>query len=355
MLSDKTLRFRTCGRDNAWLLYALRSSWGRNEIERLSTGNQHSMRNIGQDRIRAIRIPLPPLLEQRRIVAEIEKQFTRIEEGSSGLEEARRKLRTLSLSASDAVQPLQASHETRRKLRDVATLIQYGSSAKTGDDPEGVPIIRMGNITKDGRIAPENLKYLPPNHAEFPALLLEDGDLLFNRTNSAELVGKSAVYHGSPSPCSFASYLIRVRTRENCLPDFLAASLNSPYGRRWITSVVSQQVGQANVNGTKLANFEFAVPSVTEQRDRIQKFERTMSLIRELQSSISKQEVRAARLRQAILAKAFSGQLVPQDPHDEPASVLLERIRADRQRSATIPIKSRRAQSRRPQATLQSS
>jgi type I restriction enzyme S subunit len=79
MLSDKILRFQFRNVTPEWVLYVLRSEWGRSEIERLATGNQESMRNIGQDRIRAMRFPLPPLAEQRRIVSAVELQVTRLD------------------------------------------------------------------------------------------------------------------------------------------------------------------------------------------------------------------------------------------------------------------------------------
>jgi type I restriction enzyme S subunit len=79
MLSDKILRFQFVYVDPRWILWVLRSQYGRHEIERLATGNQESMRNIGQERIRQIRIPLPPLAEQRRIVADIERRFSMVE------------------------------------------------------------------------------------------------------------------------------------------------------------------------------------------------------------------------------------------------------------------------------------
>lgn len=82
---------------------------------------------------------------------------------------------------------------------------RYGSSSKTNDDVSGVPVLRMGNI-QDGKLDYDNLKYLPQDHKEFPELLLNDGDLLFNRTNSAELVGKTAVYRDIGKPVSYASY-----------------------------------------------------------------------------------------------------------------------------------------------------
>jgi type I restriction enzyme S subunit len=79
MLSDKILRLKTIGLPTEWLLYVLRSSWGRFEIERLATGNQESMRNIGQDRIRQIRVPLSPLEELGRSVGEVERHLSVIQ------------------------------------------------------------------------------------------------------------------------------------------------------------------------------------------------------------------------------------------------------------------------------------
>lgn len=187
----------------------------------------------------------------------------------------------------------------------------------------------MGNIS-NGRLVLGELKYLPKAHEEFPELLLEVGDVLFNRTNSAELVGKTAVYRGTPSPCSFASYLIRVRLAEEFEPDCLAYFLNSAFGRSWVASVVSQQVGQANVNGSKLQSLRIPLAPQAEQRRIVAEVERRLSVIEELEAIVVVNLKRAERLRQSILKRAFEGKLIPQDPNDEPASVLLERIRAER-------------------------
>ena len=81
----------------------------------------------------------------------------------------------------------------------VSESVQYGSSTRTSSDHGGVPVLRMGNI-HEGKLNLDNLKYLPLNHSEFPKLLLRDGDLLFNRTNSAELVGKISSVRRSPGP-----------------------------------------------------------------------------------------------------------------------------------------------------------
>ncbi len=211
----------------------------------------------------------------------------------------------------------------------VSLTVQYGSSAKTSPEPEGVPVLRMGNI-QQGALDLQDLKYLPFDHREFPKLLLRDGDLLFNRTNSAELVGKTAVYRGRPDPCSFASYLISVRILRARLSPVVANALNSSWGRAWIASVVSQQVGQANVNGTKLRGFPFPLPPEAELGEIIRRSDDASDAVMRSTGAIADLLHQTTALRQSILKRAFEGRLVPQDPTDEPASVLLERIRAER-------------------------
>ena len=212
----------------------------------------------------------------------------------------------------------------------VSTTVKYGSSAKTSLDLEGVPVLRMGNI-QEGTLNLERLKHLPLDHSEFPKLLLANGDLLFNRTNSAELVGKTAVYRGRPDPCSFASYLISVRMIRSCLSGVVANALNSSWGRAWIASVVSQQVGQANVNGTKLRAFTFPLPPETEQGEIISRSVDAVHSVTGSSHVIADLLQQAIALRQSILKRAFEGELVPQDPRDEPASLLLGRIRVTRE------------------------
>ncbi|MBU8934768.1 MAG: restriction endonuclease subunit S [candidate division Zixibacteria bacterium] len=212
-------------------------------------------------------------------------------------------------------------------VEQVADSVVYGSSKKTSVTAGGVPVLRMGNIV-DGELNWEKLKYLPKDHDEFPALLLSKGDLLFNRTNSAELVGKSAVYESSPGFASFASYLIRCRFGNGVDSYFVSSCINSVLGRKWIKSVVSQQVGQANVNGTKLKSFAFPMPSVQEQAEVSNRLRQIRAAESNLLSVFDTERKRAEALRRSILSHAFTGKLVPQDPDDEPASKLLERIKS---------------------------
>ena len=151
----------------------------------------------------------------------------------------------------------------------VVAQVQYGSSAKTSDDADGVPVLRMGNIQR-GELDWTDLKFLPTKHSEFPNLLLEVGDILFNRTNSFELVGKTAVCRVLDRPASFASYLIRLKP-SGILPELLSTYLNSPIGRSWVERVASQQVGQANVNGSKLRALGIPLPPFEEQVEMVRR------------------------------------------------------------------------------------
>jgi hypothetical protein len=147
----------------------------------------------------------------------------------------------------------------RAKSSRLSTLVfPYAVAVPVSLSVPNVQIAFPDNLT--------SLTGLPKNHSEFPELLLKDGDILFNRTNSADLVGKTVVYFNTGHPTSFASYLIRIHVIEY-LPELLSAYINSGFGRDWVRSVVNQQVGQANVNGTKLRELGVPLLPMDEQKE----------------------------------------------------------------------------------------
>jgi type I restriction enzyme, S subunit len=332
-----------------FLAYFLRTSEYRETVSALAAGV--NINNLRRGHLENLTIRVPPLAQQRRIVAALEEKLSDLDAAVSALERARANVtrfraavmratvngslgryQTASVAripGPDPWSPAVPSEWRWAALGDLADVVEYGTSAKTSEDDGGVPVLRMGNIV-DGELSTEELKFLPASHHEFPRLFLLPGDLLFNRTNSPELVGKCAVYRGHPATASFASYLLRVRLKPEVLPDLVSVFINSSYGRSWVKNVVSQQVGQANVNGTKLRALRVPVPPAQKQQALVTEIERQMLGARRLATEIETQLARAARLRQAILKRAFDAQLVPQDPNDEPASVLLGRVRAER-------------------------
>ncbi len=211
--------------------------------------------------------------------------------------------------------------------------LEYGTSRRA-DSTGDVPVLRMGNI-QAGRLDVRELKYLSAD-AETAALTLEDGDILFNRTNSPELVGKSAVFHET-EPMTFASYLIRVRlAREVADPDFANYWLNSSWGHHWAHRVKTDGVSQSNINGTKLAGMPLPLPPLEEQREIVRRADEMLAIADRLSAQIEITAAALDRVSTASLARAFRGQLVPteaalaeEDGRDfESAEPLLARVNA---------------------------
>ena len=211
-------------------------------------------------------------------------------------------------------------------LRDVSRDFSYGSSAKS-DSNGDVPVLRMGNI-QSGRLDWSDLVYSTDEN-EIKKYMLHAGDILFNRTNSPELVGKTAIYKGE-RPAIYAGYLIRVRCSEQLNPDFLNYCLNSPQGRHYCWQVKTDGVSQSNINAKKLAAFRFGLPEIEEQTEIVRRVEQLFTFADQLEAKITFAKSRIDNLTQSILAKAFRGELIPQDSNDEQASVLLDRIQARR-------------------------
>jgi len=193
-------------------------------------------------------------------------------------------------------------------LEECAVLLEYGTSKKcVTDSAIGVPVLRMGNI-QDGQLDFSDLKYCSVD-GEIERLMLEPGDLLFNRTNSPELVGKSAVYQ-SGMPASFASYLIRVRFDNRvALPDFVNYWLNSAWGRAWAQLAKTDGVSQSNINGSKLALMTVPLPPIDEQAVIVERASQVLMAADAIHARIETASSAVDKSSRAVLAKAFRGQL----------------------------------------------
>ncbi|MFT3838943.1 MAG: restriction endonuclease subunit S [Myxococcaceae bacterium] len=153
-------------------------------------------------------------------------------------------------------------------IGDVALQTQYGLSLR-GSTQGRFPILRM-NCQDDGRVVFRDLQYVDIDEATFSAFKLDDGDLLFNRTNSIEHVGRMAIFEGTRESV-FASYLVRLTVdARRCLPRFLNYYMNRREVQQDIKRLASRAVGQANINATKLRTIAFPLPaSLDEQREII--------------------------------------------------------------------------------------
>lgn len=158
------------------------------------------------------------------------------------------------------------------RIGNAAISTDYGLSEKTFKSNEGVPVLKMGDI-QSGTVVLGRQEKVPSSTEGLPDLYLKSDDLLYNRTNSAELVGKTGIYKGKDDAFTFASYLIRIRTiKNNVFPDFINMNMCSPLFRvHQINPLIKQQCGQANVNGTFMKNMLVAIAPENEQKRIVDK------------------------------------------------------------------------------------
>lgn len=193
------------------------------------------------------------------------------------------------------------------RLGDLALYADYGTSQKADLDSNNVPVLRMGNI-QEGSLSFDSLKYVESNIDDLPKLFLKNGDFLFNRTNSFELVGKSAIFKEKDDTFTFASYLIRVRFSDTTLTQYLTFWINSKNCRKTqIEPNTIQQNGQANFNGTKLKDILIPLPPLSEQKAIVSKVEGLLGKISLLESENKAQQIEVQRLMGAVLQETFGG------------------------------------------------
>lgn len=188
------------------------------------------------------------------------------------------------------------------RLGELTELVEYGTSSKTGTSGN-VGVFAMGHI-QDGKLIHNNFNYLDISNKDLPRLYLKHNDLLFNRTNSWELVGKTAVYKGEENKFTFASYLIRLRFK-HCEADFYNYVLNSQYFRKsQIEPQTIKQCGQANFNGTKLKNTIVPLASEKESKIIVLEVEKLFTLCESLKSSLNEAQITQVHLADAIVEQA---------------------------------------------------
>ena len=210
-------------------------------------------------------------------------------------------------------------------LEDIVCELKYGTSEKSLSVGK-IAVLRMRNITNVGTIDYSNLVY-SSNNEDIKLYSLEKDDLLFNRTNSSEWVGKTAIYK-KEQPAIYAGYLIRIRPIL-IFSDYLNTVMNSSYYRNWCYNVKTDAVNQSNINAQKLSQLMIPIPPLKEQERIVVEVAKWISLIDTIKNSKEDLQTTIKQAKSKILNLAIHGKLVPQDPNDEPAIELLKRINPD--------------------------
>jgi type I restriction enzyme S subunit len=351
--------------------------------------------HLGAEAMSGWQVGVAPLAEQRRIVAEIERQFTRLDAAVATLEGVRAKLKrarasVLKAAVEGRLVPTEAElarqqgrsyepapallarllEDRRRRwppgkkfkppVEPEATLLPTppegwacaavdqalaedlanGRSVPTMDD--GFPVLRLSAL-EAGRLNADERKGGAWTEAEARPFLVQQGDFLIARGNgSLNRVGAGALVRQPPDPVAFPDTMIRLRfDRRLLLPEFAALAWQSPALRRQIEKSARTTAGIFKVNQDSVAAYGVPLPPLAEQQRIVAEVERRLSVLDALERTVEQNLARCARLRQSILKRAFEGRLVPQDPTDEPASALLARLR-DEAVTPTVAARSAR-------------
>ena len=192
------------------------------------------------------------------------------------------------------------------RLGSAVLFTQYGTSLKSYTGATGIPVLTMGNI-REGIVVSKNQKTVPESSDDLPALYLRKFDILYNRTNSAELVGKTGIYLGENDCMTFASYLIRIRVSETVgCPQYLNLAMNtSMFRATQIVPLIKKQTGQANVNGTALKNMLVPLPPLAEQHRIVAKVDELMTLCDRLEAGLATCGDTRRRLLNALMYEAL--------------------------------------------------
>ncbi|MBM4693770.1 hypothetical protein GS434_08630 [Rhodococcus hoagii] len=268
----------------------------------LAAGVGGTQPNISQTKLKAWKIPLPPLPEQRRIAAILDHAATlraKRREARARLDELTQSI-FIDMFGNPATNPKGLPVGPLGDLLDSA---QYGTSEKSGATGE-YPVLRMNNITYQGQMDLTDLKFMDLPDDKVDRFTVAAGDILFNRTNSAELVGKTAVYRGSEK-LAYAGYLVRLRATSGNSPEYISAFLNSAYGKTVLRGMCKSIVGMANINAHEVQSIQMMQPPSKLQEqfaDRVNAIEDQKSVQR-----VALAELDA--LFASLQSRAFRGEL----------------------------------------------
>jgi len=214
--------------------------------------------------LKQLRIPLPPLIEQRRIAEILDKADALRAKRRAALAQLATLTQAIFLDmfGDPAMNP---KGWPLRTIRDFIESASYGTSDKAAATGE-FPVLRMNNITATGEMDLTDLKYMNIDEHQRERYLVRPGDVLFNRTNSPDLVGKTAIYRNS-RPMAYAGYLIRLRVQNGNDPEYLAAFLNTEYSKRVLRGMCKSIIGMANINARELQALRIPGPPSEMQKE----------------------------------------------------------------------------------------
>ncbi|MCZ7854943.1 restriction endonuclease subunit S [Agrobacterium salinitolerans] len=274
-------------------------------------------------------VPLPPQAEQKRIVAKLDALNAKSARARTELA----RIETLVSRYKRAVLSKAFSGELSRSKIRFGQFIETagnGLSKREGDEGNWINVLRLTDLNQ-AKFAPEEPRQIRLTSKEVDKYRLTEGDLVVIRVNgSANLVGRSFCFNAS-DVWAFCDHFIRIRLKSSMDPEFTALFLNSPPIRGIIEHKFVSTSGQKTISQKTLEELPAPLIPLEKQQEIVRRIESAFAKIDRLAKEAKRALELVGRLDEAILAKAFRGELVPQDENDEPAEHLLARIRTERE------------------------
>ncbi len=324
-----------------FIFYYLWSEEGNRKILKNFQGSAQG--GINRQFISNTLVPLTPLNEQKRIVAKLDKIIPRIDAVKERLENVPTIIKRFRQSVLTAAVTGKLTEKWRKeqinlpewKKKELATLVnegpQNGLYKNQSFYGKGVLILRIGNFY-DGQIHPWNsLKRLRLTKEELATWKLNNSDIIINRVNSMDFLGKSGLVRNLEEPCVFESNMMRLSVVIDLIsPEYLIRFLNCQHGLQELRKNAKHAVNQSSINQQDVKTINIPLPPLTEQIEIVRQVDKLFALADKLENHYQIAKAKVDKLSQSVLAKAFRGELVPQDPDDEPAEKLLARIQEEK-------------------------
>lgn len=301
------------------------------------------MVHITKGKFENTEVYLPPLAEQHRIVAKIEELFSSLDNAIESINTAKEQLKVYRQAVLKWAFEYATQISSRYLLSEISEKIQigpFGSQLHKEDYIEGgVPLINPMHIKNGKIIKDDSYSITIEKRNSLPNYILKKGDIIMGRRGEMARCGLVSEKEEGWF-CGTGSLFIRPKT----------AIVNSVFLFYQLSSEITRSFLEENAGGTTMANLNLKIvngipislPSIDEQNRIVRDIERRLSVCDKIEEGIENSLLQADALRQSILKRAFEGKLVPQDPNDEPASKLLERIKAEREKSVAVKVKKER-------------
>ena len=342
---------RTNSVDSKWIFFHVRSqAFIEAMCEKVQGALYPAVKSVD---VRGFIIPLPPLAEQKEIAILLDNLLAQVDTLKTRLDAIPNILKRFRQSVLAAAVSGKLTEEWRDikafdkfiKIGEIALDIRYGTSKKCDYDNGSIPVLRIPNIAT-GSIDLNNLKFADFEPNELENLKLKKGDLLLIRSNgSVDLVGKTALITEKDVHCLFAGYLIRIRfDQTKAFPKYIVYCLQSPRIRQVIEIQARSTSGVNNINSKEIATLELPFPPIEEQKEIVRRVEELFAFADQIEQQVKAAQQRVNHLTQAILAKAFRGELTAQWREQNPdlisgensAAALLARIKESNSNNVNI-------------------